>query len=333
MRSFLKRYRRALLHPISFVVIGICIGVIVYVVGIHILGGSCFTRSFPHINPMFGCKTPVVNQRGYVELKSALQTFIADEVKTGKISSLSVYFRDLQNGPTLGIDEHEKFAPASLLKLPLLLTYLELAENHPSLLATRLEYDHYDEPLTQSIAPEKSILPGTPYSIDEMLSYMIRYSDNRAYYVLREYLRQISPDEDLLKNTYIALGIVDPKNDLDQTIEVKQYSSIFIQLYNASFFDNKETSERALALLMETTFDKGLVAGVPAGLPVAHKFGERVGFAGNLQQLHDCGIVYFPKSPYLLCVMTRGTDRNELSHAIKQISTMVYTEVGSRRLR
>lgn len=142
----------------------------------------------------------------------------------------------------------------------------------------------------------------------------------------------MSPDVDLLQDTYTRLGIIDPKGPFDQTIEVKQYSSIFLQLYNSSFFDTKESSEQALELLSQSTFDKGLVAGVPKGTVVAHKFGERSDFTDGIRQLHDCGIVYFPGSPYLLCVMTRGRDMNMLAQTISSISKMVYQEVESRRL-
>ncbi len=80
-----------------------------------------------------------------------------------------------------------------------------------------------------------------------------------------------------------------------------------------------------------------VVAGVPSTVDVAHKFGERTTLASDTEstetkQLHDCGIVYFPENPYLLCVMTRGTDFKVLEGIISDISRMVYEEVDSRRL-
>jgi hypothetical protein len=68
-----------------------------------------------------------------------------------------------------------------------------------------------------------------------------------------------------------------------------------------------------------------------ANIPVAHKFGERTGFAGGVKQLHDCGIVYYPKNPYLLCIMTRGTDFTKLESTIAAVSKMVYQEFDSRK--
>ena len=175
------------------------------------------------------------------------------------------------------------------------------------------------------------ITPNTPYMIDELLMRMIKYSDNRAYYVLREYLKQLSPHTDLLKETFVDLGIVDPQDYLDETITVKSYASTFVQLYYASFFQNKELSEKALSMLSDVDFEQGINAGIPGGIPVAHKFGERTGFDGGLKQLHDCGIVYYPHNPYLICIMTRGLDFQNLTQVIASISRMTYEEVDSRR--
>jgi hypothetical protein len=85
-------------------------------------------------------------------------------------------------------------------------------------------------------------------------------------------------------------------------------------------------SEKALSYLAETTFDKGLVAGVPEAVAVAHKFGEAGREDGSLQ-FHDCGIVYYPGRPYILCVMTRGGSFEPLYAAVADISRTVYEEV------
>jgi hypothetical protein len=68
---------------------------------------------------------------------------------------------------------------------------------------------------------------------------------------------------------------------------------------------------------------------LPKSLAVAHKFGERE-LPNGIKQLHDCGIVYLPKHPYLLCIMTRGTDYDRLSTVISTISKKIYEDLMTR---
>ncbi len=85
-------------------------------------------------------------------------------------------------------------------------------------------------------------------------------------------------------------------------------------------------SQYALELLSETTFSDGIVAGVPGGTRVAHKFGFRQPSEAE-SQLHDCGIVYHPLATYILCVMTSGTDARQEAEGIAAISRVTYDAV------
>ncbi len=66
---------------------------------------------------------------------------------------------------------------------------------------------------------------------------------------------------------------------------------------------------------------------------VAHKFGERSFLDKKTKQLHDCGIVYHPAKPYVLCVMTRGDDFDKLSAVLRSVSALVYQEVDAQQKR
>jgi hypothetical protein len=86
-------------------------------------------------------------------------------------------------------------------------------------------------------------------------------------------------------------------------------------------------------LLSYTKFNKGIVAGVP-DVKVSHKFGEYSLLQdGKLvkQELHDCGIVYYPKNHYLVCVMTKGNDFDVLSNVIEDVSRIVFEYVSSSK--
>ena len=55
-------------------------------------------------------------------------------------------------------------------------------------------------------------------------------------------------------------------------------------------------------------FKEGLVDGAPKGTVVAQKFGENINDTNpeTLEiSLSNCGIIYHPLHPYVLCIMTK----------------------------
>lgn len=150
---------------------------------------------------------------------------------------------------------------------------------------------------------------------------MIKYSDNSAAVILNQY---ITPEQ--FKKAYLDLGIEIPSNQ-QYSVSVRTYASFFRILFNATYL-SRELSEKALQILSQSTFKDGLRGGVPSNITIAHKFGER-GTEEYEKQLHDCGIVYYPEKPYLLCVMTRGKDFEKLGQAIQSLSRIIYEKINN----
>lgn len=274
---------------------------------------------------------PKISKADYLPFKNKLIKEIENFKALGKATSVSVYFRDLEDGPIFGINEQEKFIPASLLKLPLMITYFRLADEDDQDLLTRIIIYKGDYPDTeQFFASNKTIEIGKPYSVDEMIHSLIAYSDNRAWWALINYMYELYPNSDPLLETYQSMGIVEPTSSLDSDITVKSYAGIFRALFKVSYLSNN-LSNKALQYLLDTDYGDGLKAGVPEGIKIANKFGERT--SPNEKELHDCGIIYYPDNPYLLCVMTKGFDFNAMASVITTVSKSVYEEVDSRRVQ
>lgn len=98
---------------------------------------------------------------------------------------------------------------------------------------------------------------------------MITNSDNEAKELLIQDI-----DETFLQKVYTEIGINTAGDLTKDFISVKDYSGFFRLLYNATYL-NRDLSEKALKILSKTNFDKGITAGLPKGITVAHKFGER----------------------------------------------------------
>jgi beta-lactamase class A len=278
---------------------------------------------FELINPWLRCEEENLRQREFVGLKEHILAKLNDAENAGLITSVAVYVRDLKNGPWFGIGERDEYAPASLLKIPILMTYLRLAEDDPPLLQRTVMLDQEPLPIApQSLAAESRLQKGKTYTIAELLDHMIQFSDNTAKEILQYYLSAvINSEEDLIMQTFSDLGMQNI-TDAASAMTVKLNAALFRILYNASYL-NKEMSERALQMLTHTTFNDGIVAGVPSGIRVAHKFGER----GDLEQLHDCGIVFHPDHPYLVCIMTKGGSLDFRISMIADISRTVFEEI------
>lgn len=285
-------------------------------------------RSEGHLtNPLLECEFggDIISSRKE-DFTPELTSFVNILKNRPNVSDVAVYFRDLNNGPTSNVNADESFVPASLLKVPMMMSYFSRAETEPALLSKRILFEKASDKITpqQQVPAEETIKEGEAYTVLELIERMIKYSDNQAMALLYEGM-PIKEQIDL----YSLLG-VDPKvlSSPSAELTVRQYSIFFRILFNASFL-SRAHSEEALSLLSETTFADGIRAGVPKDIIVAHKFGERK-FDNGPQQLHDCGIVYYPKHPYLLCVMTRGEDTKTLLRALSETSQFVYDKIDSQ---
>ena len=92
-------------------------------------------------------------------------------------------------------------------------------------------------------------------------------------------------------------------------------------------------SEYALELLTKPRFTVGVGKHLPDGIPVALKYGFQ-SYAGPYAaktQLHECGIVYSPGAPYMLCIpdQIRQQSPDALAEIIANISRIVWEQKRS----
>jgi beta-lactamase class A len=153
--------------------------------------------------------------------------------------------------------------------------------------------------------------------VRELLKYMIRESDNTALWALDSLLTVQE-----YADARAAVGLPLPENVDDTTVSPKEYSNILRALYLSTYL-RRTFSQLALSMLAETEYDKQLQGGVPPGVKVAHK----VGYYQSGGSFHDCGIVYVPDKPYILCVMSRDSTLAEANAAISGISSIAYEYV------
>lgn len=287
------------------------------------------------VNSDFACEGGV-DARNYPALENDARAYAADAVAQGRALHISVYFRDLRGGAGFNINGDHVFAPASLLKLPIVIALLQLEyDESPGLRQKKLLYDPVA--LDRQFAIQKqinfnfegrSMEAGKEYTIEELMRESIVYSDNYAYFTLLKFINFEYPEgTSHVERVLQELGVIDPRTPAEETVTVRSYASLFRVLYNAAYL-TPDDSELVLSWLAESTFDEGLMAGLPKGTVLASKFGERE--IGASEALYDCGIVYYPGTPYALCIMVHGNDWQELKGILADISRMVYHEVDKR---
>ena len=279
------------------------------------------------INPLLTCTQDQVSDIDKT-VQDSIQNTINQEVAKGDITTASVYYRLFGGGSWALVNGSEEYYPASLNKIPLMIAYFNSIEG-ADFLSTKSIYfptGLTDQNTQQEIAPEHPITPGQSYTEEELVNAMIRDSDNNATLLLLDAL-----DQNTLAKVFSDLNVpfLAPGESPKNYMNVSDFAFFFRVLYNGTYLSHAD-SENALTILSQTTFNDGLVAGVPSGTKVAHKFGLVSIAPDNVtvtsRELHDCGIVYpAQKDPYLLCVMTKSTGTLQgAEHAIATISQTAY---------
>jgi beta-lactamase class A len=284
---------------------------------------------YKFIHPLLAVNRSDIPSSHYLPLYENVEKFIKDKKESGVLDDASVYFIDYGKSGSFTINENQKYEPASLLKVIIMIAYLKESELGHVSLNQEYVYQPTIARLIDTIPFEAPSLlkVGHSYSISSLINSMIIDSDNGAKDLL---LANIS--DATLDQVYKDLGLQVPSEDSVYSISAKDYSLFFRILYNSTYLNNKN-SEKALEILSKAVFSEGLISGVPSDVIVAHKFGEHVNNEKDKIssiELHDCGILYAPQTPYLLCVMTKGKTEKDLSGVISVISRMVYNAVSVR---
>jgi beta-lactamase class A len=235
--------------------------------------------------------------------------------KYNATDEVGVFLQDINTGTWLGINEKEGFLSASLLKLPIMMATLKKVERGEIKLTDKITLIQDDLNMQSGDLYKKGA--GAKVSVEDLLEEMILSSDNTAKQAL---VRQLSDEE--LSAVLIHVGI---SMDGVGTISPRDYLRMFKALYYSTFL-TPALSEKALDLTTDTQEENLISAGVPYEIQVAHKFGV----LSQEKQLHDCGIIYYPKNPYTLCVMTKGMESADSKKLIQTISKDIFEFVDKK---
>ncbi|MDD5520026.1 MAG: class A beta-lactamase-related serine hydrolase [Kiritimatiellae bacterium] len=244
----------------------------------------------------------------------SLPASVTETLTTNVRGRFSVYLEDLRTGVWWGINEQDSYVAWSLLKVSTLVALLKKAEREQLSLDNRItltsEEKKHESSFVQHAADESSLL-----SIKKLAERMIEDSDNAATIAL---CNLVSFDEfqEGLKATEMPLA--SPPNKLPLVSPI-QYANLLRSLFFSNYL-KKPSSELVLSLLSSTVYNDQIRAGVPQKVLVAHK----VGFNSGTGDSHDCGIVFLPKRPYVLCVMSTNTTKEESDRVISSVSRQIY---------
>ncbi len=275
------------------------------------------------VAPLIGSESPSALEIGrFQEVHGAIKAFAdshADEIET-----YSIYYRDINSSQWIGINEDEAYVPASLLKIALAISFLKQEEENPEFKNTRRIYTQKiaDTNLSTKYLEPSTLIVGRAYAVDDLLNKMMVESDNGAKDLLYSSL-----DKKYFYDLFRLIGIQQPNDPLKYTLSTKDYAFFLRILYNGTYL-TAEDSQRLLQIMTQSKFTNGLVAGAPSHITVAHKYGTFTLTDSDENkkeiELHDCGIIYSDRRPFILCVMTKGTNADKLAAFIAGVASTTY---------
>ena len=253
-------------------------------------------------------------------------------------AEVAVVMQTLDGRGRLLIDPDKTFHAASTMKIPVMIELFRQAE------AGRLSLD---EPLP--IRNEfHSIVDGSVYqlSVDDdsdadvykhiggtmplrdLCEAMITVSSNFAANLLIERLGAENIRATVTRlgadGMHVLRGVEDQKafdKGMNNTTTARALATLLERIANGRAVSAKADAEM-VEILKRQKFHDAIPAGLPDGIPVAHK-------TGNITKIHhDAAIVYGPK-PYVLVVLVRGIEDQKVSGAlIASISREVWSAVS-----
>jgi len=251
-------------------------------------------------------------------------------------ADVAVAFRTLDGRDELLIQPDVSFHAASTMKVPVLIELFRQARTGALSLDDRI-------PIANQF---HSIVDGSPFTLEtgddsdadvyahiggtmtyrELAEAMITVSSNFATNLIIEHLgaTNIQKTTDALGagGMHVLRGVEDDKafqKGLNNSTTARALMTLMEALARGTAVDATASGEM-VAILKRQKFKSRIPAGLPPGIPVAHKTGEIT----KIQ--HDAAIVFAPR-PFVLVVLVRGLDDTKESAALTaDISRLLYVD-------
>jgi beta-lactamase class A len=274
-------------------------------------GTASMQKKFPFLSADVLADSPNDILINFVPLRKKLQ-----QKFDGLDVQKSFYFEYLPDGTSIRIGADQQLTAASLIKVPLAMNLYKAAELGRINLDEKVTVKETE--LDNAYGDLYQRGSGFKLTLREAVKYMLEQSDNTATRVVYNHMQN--------KLTYDEQSLA--RLDIDQDIEngqavitARSYGSVLKGLYFSAYLNHADSQE-LLGYLTHSTASNRITAQLPDDVKVAHKIGV---YNANWAE-SDCGIVYVPKRPYLLCAMV-GLPEDEANKFISDISKDIYDYV------
>lgn len=208
----------------------------------------------------------------------------------GQSSTYSLYVQNLKTGELASTAPDRVFESASLYKL----------------FVANLIYRQIDNGQLSYASPAGG---GTGSTVGSCLNLMITISDNGCGRALGSLIGWSNLTQATQAQGYAHTDLV---GSILRTTP-RDVALLFQRLYAGSLLSS-DSSSQFLSLLKSQRVNNRLPQGLPAGTSFAHKTGDLDGY------LHDAGIVYGPKTDYLVVMMgAPGAQPNDFATLNQQL--------------
>jgi len=281
--------------------------------------------TYTYINPTIVSEPNIRSNFSSVnnDMQLKIAGMVTEAEKQGSVTNAAVYFRDLESSKILAINANTQFSPGKLLKVPIMIAYLKLAEDNPDSLKKMIAIKD-DKVANENVFTVANTSPAGDYTVDQALHAMITDDSDDAANALFDTI-----DKSVLNEVFSDLGIdfTEDKQTKD-FISLRRYSLFLRILYNASYLSNNN-SEKALSLLADATTPSLLEANLPHTVPFASRVGGRKVTLQGAQgfEVYECDIVYYPNHNYLLCVSAESAQLEDIKTFFAKVGDAIYANM------
>jgi beta-lactamase class A len=278
------------------------------------------------------CSFALAQDAKLIAAESSVQERIA---KSG--ADVAVFFKTLDGKAQWSVRAEDVFHAASTMKIPVMIElFHQVQEGKVKLTDTLLIKDEFH-----------SIVDGSPFMLNasddsegelykaegqrrtlrELCELMITVSSNLATNLLIEKLGveniRATVHELGADGMNVMRGVEDNKafqKGLNNTTTARGLAFLLQAIAQGRAVDTVSSNEM-VAILEWQKFNEGIPAGLPTGIPVAHKTGE-------ITKIHHDAAIVFAKRPFILVILVRGLAEKKDSAALMvDISKSLYEAI------